>query len=802
MSLREDYPWLGEVADFWEPVQQAPYDLLMNAAAWHMLPSRERIMGGIDAARAMGDVMTGEALGGLTGLYEGARSAMGGGPFLDPAVKGIERFRDVWGAEGPRTIGGQTILGAMEAPEQAYRPQLEAGAEALFESTGSPLLATGALMVPEVLDTIIPGRTPSTVRGPTPSDAPVQTRLFPDERGRMEEPAGILTDRRPFYSKLEQEIMDAPQDTMTGKQWAGYLQKKGVKPDEMKWTGVGEELAGMGQDKVTKAELLRGLDDPSGRVDPSIIVRSDQDVLGNLLDEYSSAAGDYMQGILSDVGDPLNKAPERFPTKYEGTAMLRGPDYREYQINLPQERFGLFRRSHWPEQDNTLMHLRTTRRETLDGDPVFFIDEIQSDWHQQGRQHGYDAPDANKAYQDWDREYRKVDAERAETARQREELVANYGDDRSILDEPEFHRLRDRERELMMRQVDMRREQPRPPTIPEAPFKNAWFDMGAKLAVDEAIKRGDDYVAFPTGEYLKDAYDADLYVETMYFDPESNELIFDGGEHASIDIDEAADLGLDPRLIEQARERGFNLDQMRADEIEWRLNEDFNDRYDFEPAYYDELTQEYYESEQKAADAIREYLRDFDEDMDPLELQGEVDDAVENLTVATNVYDYGYESEHLDMHPDDAADHMKAREANYLETLDNEELLGEENIEYARENASIAVGDTIVDPNVSEISGAVSFLDNMVPGGIEKFLKKNKDWNTEMEWIEMDTGMAGKGEYYVPGFRITDEMRAAVRERGQPLFMRPEVAGAGLAAGALAAQQEQSEDKPQGRLSM
>jgi len=41
------------------------------------------------------------------------------------------------------------------------------------------------------------------------------------------------------------------------------------------------------------------------------------------------------------------------------------------------------------DEDNVVAHLRVSDRTDADGKKVLFIEELQSDWHQQGRQFGY-----------------------------------------------------------------------------------------------------------------------------------------------------------------------------------------------------------------------------------------------------------------------------------------------------------------------------------------------------------------------------------------------------------------------------
>ena len=79
------------------------------------------------------------------------------------------------------------------------------------------------------------------------------------------------------YSKLEESILNLPQDKYQAKDVLSKLQKtEGVKEDELKWTGIGNLLEG--KDKVTKQELIDHIQDnrvnisemPLGVMDRSI----------------------------------------------------------------------------------------------------------------------------------------------------------------------------------------------------------------------------------------------------------------------------------------------------------------------------------------------------------------------------------------------------------------------------------------------------------------------------------------------------------------------------------------------------
>lgn len=68
--------------------------------------------------------------------------------------------------------------------------------------------------------------------------------------------------------------------------------------------------------------------------------------------------------------------------------------------------------------------------------------------------------------------------------------------------------------------------------------------------------------------------------------------------------------------------------------------------------------------------------------------------------------------------------------------------------------------------NENPNSGMYLFYDKEIPNYLNKYLKK---WNSKVEVITLkDTD--GKDESKQPGFKITDEMRNSIKQNGQPLF--------------------------------
>lgn len=183
-------------------------------------------------------------------------------------------------------------------------------------------------------------------------------------------PATAYNQDGVFFSALERAVERSTQAKASGPQWAATLKKTpGVKQEELEWTGLLDFLADV-EGPVTREqilELVRG----GG-------VRVDEVVLGRLTDEDES--------ILADEG--LN------PQFQSWSSDPSNPTYRELLITLPGGEAGNPARApstHW-DTGHVVAHARFMDKVDADGKRVLFIEEVQSDWHQKGRDQGYETP--------------------------------------------------------------------------------------------------------------------------------------------------------------------------------------------------------------------------------------------------------------------------------------------------------------------------------------------------------------------------------------------------------------------------
>jgi len=78
----------------------------------------------------------------------------------------------------------------------------------------------------------------------------------------------------------------------------------------------------------------------------------------------------------------------KFNSRFDYLSLYGGHHYREWIVSLTDYQRLFFGAHHFDH--NVLLHIRTTTRHDVNGDKLLFIEEVQSDWHQNGQLKGYD----------------------------------------------------------------------------------------------------------------------------------------------------------------------------------------------------------------------------------------------------------------------------------------------------------------------------------------------------------------------------------------------------------------------------
>jgi len=161
----------------------------------------------------------------------------------------------------------------------------------------------------------------------------------------------------------------------------------------------------------------------------------------------------------------------------------------------------IYKSSHFDEP-NILAHMRVNDRVDADGKKMLLIEEIQSDWHQAGREKGYENP--------------KVEERRKEL----EKLAWPYMEANKPIP-AEIKAEIDALPPIMQKGV------------PDAPFKDTWHQLALKRALKYAADNGYDRVGLTTGKQQIERYANELRQNV-------DEIVFQTGQKLT-DI-EAAEL--------------------------------------------------------------------------------------------------------------------------------------------------------------------------------------------------------------------------------------------------------------------
>jgi hypothetical protein len=130
--------------------------------------------------------------------------------------------------------------------------------------------------------------------------------------------------------------------------------------------------------------------------------------------------------------------------------------------------------------------MRLNDRVDAEGKKMLLIEEVQSDWHQAGREKGYALSDKEKIRAD---EIMKM-ADKAGG-------IKNLSS------------------ELQAEGKELGRRLTQNETVPDAPFKDTWHQLALKRAIKEAVDKGYDRIGLTTGKQQAARYDLSKQVDDL-----------------------------------------------------------------------------------------------------------------------------------------------------------------------------------------------------------------------------------------------------------------------------------------------
>jgi hypothetical protein len=152
----------------------------------------------------------------------------------------------------------------------------------------------------------------------------------------------------------------------------------------------------------------------------------------------------------------------------------------------------LYRSPHWDEP-NVLAHVRVNDRD-IGGKKTLFIEEVQSDWHQQGKRQGYRQP--------------LSEAERPEAIEQLHELEDQLNKMHSKRDTAEYAALEVQAGTLRDRITGNS-------GVPDAPFKTSWPELSLKRVLKYAADHDYDQIAWTPGHVQAARYDLSKHIDRL-----------------------------------------------------------------------------------------------------------------------------------------------------------------------------------------------------------------------------------------------------------------------------------------------
>jgi hypothetical protein len=405
-------------------------------------------------------------------------------------------------------------------------------------------------------------------------------------------PATPPTDQMGFYSPAEKAVMGLPQDKGTASQMLAQITKtQGVKPVELRATGLEDYLKGKGNEPVTKQEIQDFLTNNRVQVDEVVLGKGQtlspeaKKLSGEALsrmEEVDDKLASYFEGVeevagqdpysafimlRSSIGrraakgdqealDELNafnlppeikdlvlefgrnkneyikytsQARKMEKPKFDGYNTSGGTNAREIYLTLPGEQMpsssppsvnaqGVLVKPMYatqpkftapsphsvsPEADaNRLAHIFLDERKDAKGNNVLFVQEMQSDWAQQGRDKGFAI--VNKLPEGYS---------------VKQDLIVS-GQPWGVVDKngqfvtAGFHR----SKEDAVAEVIQRLNTYKLPTAPFVTNTEDWVNLALKRVIKEAVDNDIDTVAFIKGGQAADKYSLRTFVDYISAD--------------------------------------------------------------------------------------------------------------------------------------------------------------------------------------------------------------------------------------------------------------------------------------------
>ena len=343
-----------------------------------------------------------------------------------------------------------------------------------------------------------------------------------------------------FYSQMGRVVDGIKQDKIGASSVVNYLKGKGVKNEEIKWSGIEEFVEG--KKSVTKQELQEFVANSMLQIEEETLGNSavekfneewkrlvdneydeenmppiDENFVDGVKDfvydlveeeEIDEADAEHLIELAIDVYESGGKGATRW--QEHSINLPDGENYREYIFKLPNSQYSNYAmRTHWGEDaKGVLAHARVQDFTDTEGNKVLFIEEIQSDWHNEG---------AKKGYADKDRKTLTI-GQYSDDFNPQAEIKNGYGEtvaeiskvgDKFMVYEPKSEHLWEFNTEKEALNTLSRAFEKSNSYVEDAPFRNNYHEFVLKNLIRTATEQGYDKIAWTTGKMQEERWSSE-----------------------------------------------------------------------------------------------------------------------------------------------------------------------------------------------------------------------------------------------------------------------------------------------------
>ena len=257
-----------------------------------------------------------------------------------------------------------------------------------------------------------------------------------------------------------------------------------------------------------------------------------------------------------------------------------GENYQEIQFTLASDELPVgskaaeidYESPHFdnPDSDNMIFHIRATDRTTPDGKKVLYIEELQSDWGQQGRKRGFELKGKEKA---------KAKKRLKELTEQRYNHKGfNLPKEKSDRMSPEERSKQLEELQVIGNEIeklennlglldDGMEDTSRPPTGPFVGETDKWTSLAIKRLIAKAQKEGYDQISFSPGDVQYSRWGEEGL--RKYYDeiiPKVAKKITKKMDNVSVEKSDVGNIGANP---------SYTIDKDGSKNFDWPLPQRF-----------------------------------------------------------------------------------------------------------------------------------------------------------------------------------------------------------------------------------